>query len=144
MDRTKEPDILIADDDPDDCLLLQDALNENMTGNTVRFLHNGEELLDYLQHSYRLPGLVLLDLNMPVMDGRQALGKIRSNARLRGIPVIVLTTSDAPEDVRQSYDNGANAFITKPVTYSGMLAMVQSLRRFWFETATLLPENRPA
>lgn len=142
MDSSKDLDILIADDDLDDCLLLQEALEETLVANRVRFMHNGEELLDYLQHSQRLPGLILLDLNMPLMDGRQALAEIKGDSNLRGIPVIVLTTSATMDDVRQSYACGANAFITKPATYSGMLAMVRSLRSFWIDTATLPAENR--
>lgn len=141
MDSVNCLDILIVDDDPDDCLLLQEALQENMVVNKVLFKHDGEELLDYLQHCYRLPGLILLDLNMPRKDGREALTDIKSNPNLCSIPVVILTTSDATEDVQQSYERGANAFITKPTSYSGLVSIAHSVRSFWLETAVLPPEH---
>ncbi|EXF95930.1 chemotaxis protein CheY [Pseudomonas fluorescens HK44] len=143
MDSISGLDILIVDDDPDDCLLLQEALEENMVFSKVIFKHDGEELLDYLQHCYRLPGLILLDLNMPRKDGREALAEIKGNTRLHTIPVIVLTTSDSTEDAQQSYERGANAFISKPTSFSGLVSMVHSIRSFWLETAVLPLEDKP-
>ncbi|MBS7661649.1 response regulator [Pseudomonas lalucatii] len=140
MDSINGLDILIVDDDPDDCLLLQEALQENMVVNQVLIKHDGEELLDYLQHCYRLPGLILLDLNMPRKDGREALTDIKNNPNLRSIPVVILTTSDASEDVQQSYESGANAFITKPASYSGLVTLAHNVRSFWLETAVLPTE----
>lgn len=141
MDSNNGLDILIVDDDPDDCMLLQEALQENMVVNKVLFKHDGEELLDYLQHCYRLPGLILLDLNMPRKDGRETLTEIKSNPNLRSIPVVILTTSDASEDIQQSYESGANAFITKPTSYSGLVSLAHSVRSFWLETAALPTEH---
>lgn len=141
MDSNSGLDILIVDDDPDDCLLLQEALQESMVVNKVLFKHDGEELLDYLQHCYRLPGLILLDLNMPRKDGREALTDIKRNPHLCSIPVVILTTSDASEDVQQCYESGANVFITKPTSYSGLVSMAHSVRSFWLETAVLPMEH---
>lgn len=141
MSIFKGPDILIVDDDLDDCLLLQEALQENMVASKVCFKHDGEQLLYYLQHCQHLPGLILLDLNMPRKDGREALAEIKGNLHWRSIPIVVLTTSDATEDVQQSYNSGANAFITKPSSYTGLVSMAQSVRNFWLETA-VLPHTR--
>lgn len=143
MDSISGLDILIVDDDPDDCLLLQEALEENMVISKVIFKHDGEELLDYLRHCYSLPGLILLDLNMPRKDGREALAEIKSNPRLHTIPIVVLTTSDTTEDVQQSYERGANAFISKPASFTGLVSMARSLRSFWLETAVLPSEDNP-
>lgn len=135
-------DILIVDDDLDDCQLLQEALKENMIVNKVIFKHDGEELLDYLKHCYRLPGLILLDLNMPRKSGREALNEIKVDPLLRSIPVIVLTTSNAIEDVKHSYESGANAFISKPSSFSDLVSMTHNLCSFWLGTAILPTEDK--
>lgn len=137
--------ILIADDDQDDCLLTREAFEECRVRNPLHFVHDGEELLDYLLHRppyedevrYPLPGLILLDLNMPRMDGREALQAIKSDPRLRAIPVVILTTSSAEEDIVCSYNTGGNSFISKPVTYTGLLDVVKTLRRYWLEIVEL-------
>lgn len=137
--------ILIADDDADDRLMIRDALEENRLANDVRFVENGEELMEYLtrQGKYRnlesspKPGLILLDLNMPKKDGREALREIKSHPELRGIPVVVLTTSKAEEDIYRTYNLGVNSFITKPVTFESLVTITRDLGRYWFEIVEL-------
>ena len=136
---------LMADDDPDDRLLAQKALREDHLMNGMRFVEDGEELLDYLRRRGKFsdpacaprPRVILLDLNMPRKDGRQALQEIKSDPRLRRIPVVVLTTSTAEEDIVRSYDLGVNAYITKPVTFDALSDVMRDLSRFWFETVQL-------
>ena len=137
--------ILLADDDPDDRLLTIRALKRSRLRNEIYTVEDGEELMDYLhrrgpyadpQRSPR-PGLILLDLNMPRKDGREALEEIKSDPVLRRIPVVVLTTSDAEADILRSYDLGVNAFITKPVTFEGLVRVLQVLGDFWFEIVRL-------
>lgn len=143
--------ILLAEDDPDDRLLTRRALQKSRIANTIATVEDGEELMDYLRHEGEYsdpddaprPGLILLDLNMPRMDGREALKKIKSDPDLRRIPVIVLTTSEAEQDILQSYDLGVNAFVTKPVTFDGLADAVQALGDFWFEIVKL-PSERDA
>jgi CheY-like chemotaxis protein len=137
--------ILVADDDADDRLLIQDAFHESRLANTLKFVQDGEELMDYLLHRGRFadpasaprPGLVLLDLNMPKKDGREALKEIRANPELRTLPVVVLTTSKAEEDVYRTYNLGVNSFITKPVTFEALVTIARELGRYWFEIVEL-------
>jgi len=139
--------ILLADDDADDRMLARDALAESRLGNDLRFVEDGEELLDYLNHrgkfsapeSSPTPGLVLLDLNMPRKDGREALREIKADPALRHIPIVVLTTSKAEEDIYRTYDLGVNSFITKPVTFQGLVAVMRAVGRYWFEIVELPP-----
>lgn len=139
--------LLVADDDADDRLMIREALEENRLANHLRFVHDGEELMDYLLRrgefrdpaSSPRPGLILLDLNMPRKDGREALREIKSMEHLRGIPVIVLTTSKAEEDVYRTYDLGVNSFITKPVTFESLVNITRELGRYWFEIVELPP-----
>lgn len=140
--------ILMADDDPDDRLLLQEALEEAGMHNELFFVEDGEELLDFLKHEGRyqeangdqqLPGLILLDLNMPRKDGREALREIRADSTLRRIPIVVLTTSKSEEDIYRSYDMGANSYITKPVSFESLVKTVELLGRYWLETVELPP-----
>lgn len=133
--------ILCAEDDDDDRLLIREAWEEGRLANELRFVNDGEELMGYLQHrgawsdpaSAPRPGLILLDLNMPRKDGREALQEIRQDPDLRRIPVVVLTTSKAEEDILRSYDLGVNSFITKPVTFDSMVETLQTVGRYWFE-----------
>lgn len=133
--------ILCAEDDDDDRLLIREAWEEGRLANELRFVNDGEELMEYLQHrgawsdpaSAPRPGLILLDLNMPRKDGREALEEIRGDPDLRRIPVVVLTTSKAEEDILRSYDLGVNSFITKPVTFDSMVETLQTVGRYWFE-----------
>ena len=135
--------ILLAEDDPDDRLLLQEALQEGRLANELTCVEDGEELLDYLHQRGKWaggaprPGLILLDLNMPKLDGREALRAIKADPSLRHIPVVVLTTSKAEEDVLRSYDLGANSFITKPVTFQSMVDLMRVLGRYWLEIVEL-------
>jgi len=137
--------ILLAEDDEEDAQMTLDALKKNRLGNDVRVARDGEEVMDYLRREGRyangadapLPGLILLDLNMPKKDGREVLAEIKSDARLRKIPVIVLTTSKAEEDIVRSYDLGVNSFITKPVTFAGLADAMRVVSEYWFEIVEL-------
>jgi CheY-like chemotaxis protein len=139
--------ILMADDDADDRRLTQEALEEGRLINEVKFVDNGEELMDYLRHQGKFappaeaprPGLILLDLNMPRKDGRAVLQEIKSDPDLRQIPVVVLTTSKADEDVYKSYDLGVNSYIVKPVTFEALVDILQTLEKYWFEIVELPP-----
>ncbi len=146
MDRRKLPvTILMADDDDEDRLLTKDALEEARLVNDLRFVVDGEELMDYLLRRGKfappadapLPGLILLDLNMPRKDGREALAEIKSNSTLRHIPVVVLTTSKAEEDIVRTYDLGVNSFVVKPVTFHGLVDAMRALAKYWFELVEL-------
>ena len=135
----KLPVILMADDDPDDRMLAKEALSENRLANEIRFVEDGEQLVDYLKQQGKYnaenapkPGLVLLDLNMPKMDGREALKIIKSDSNLRKRPVIVLTTSKAEADILKSYELGVNSFITKPVTFDELVEVTRQIGRYWF------------
>jgi CheY-like chemotaxis protein len=136
--------ILMADDDADDRLLAQDALTETQLANDLHFVENGEELLDYLQRRGRFnkfnaprPGLILLDLNMPRKDGREALREIKQDPELRRIPVVVLTTSKADTDITRIYDLGANSFIAKPVTFDSLVHVMKTLATYWLNIVEL-------
>ena len=137
--------ILLADDDPEDRMLAREALEESRVSNKLDTVVDGEELMDYLNRrgSYEslkgnpLPGLILLDLNMPRKDGREALREIKSDPHLRRIPVVVLTTSRAEEDIYRTYDLGVNSFITKPVTFGGLVDVIKTLSRYWVEFVEL-------
>jgi CheY-like chemotaxis protein len=141
--------ILMADDDPDDQMLTRDAFSECRLANDLHTVADGEELLEYLHRQGRytqlkgepLPGLILLDLNMPRKDGREALKEIKADPALRRIPIIVLTTSKAEEDILRSYDLGVNSYVTKPVTFESLVEMVKVLGRYWFEVVELPPKE---
>ena len=142
--------ILMADDDPDDRLLTADALKEARLINDIRFVENGAELLEYLRRKGEFappadaprPGLILLDLNMPKMDGRAVLKELKMDPDLRSIPVVVLTTSKDDEDVYRSYDLGVNSYIVKPVTFEALVDILQTLEKYWFEIVELPPAPR--
>jgi CheY-like chemotaxis protein len=137
--------ILIADDDEDDRRFIKTAWLKSRVGNGLRFVEDGEELMEYLQHRGRYsdpasaprPGLILLDLNMPRKDGREALSEMKADAALRQIPVVVLTTSQAEEDIYRTYDLGASSFITKPVTFASLVTVVEAVGRYWIEIVEL-------
>ena len=141
--------ILIAEDDEDDRLLAEDAILESGVGGDLRFVENGEELLDYLHRrgefqdpaSSPRPNLILLDLNMPKKDGREALSEIKRDPSLRRIPIVILTTSKAEEDVLKIYDLGGNSFVTKPVSFEGLVDMMTLLTRYWFDIVELPAET---
>jgi len=141
--------ILIADDDEDDRLMAKEALEENRLANEIRFVVDGEDLTDYLKclgkytepGSAPRPGLILLDLNMPRKDGREALKEIKADPDLRQIPIIVLTTSKAEEDIYRTYDLGVNSFITKPVSFTALAEVMKTLAKYWFEMVELPPDT---
>ena len=137
--------ILLADDDEEDRMLACDALAESRLSNDITCVTDGEDLMDYLHRRGKYappveaprPGLILLDLNMPKKDGREALREIKSDPELRQISVVVLTTSKAEEDIYSSYDSGASSFISKPVTFEGLVDVMKGLGRYWFEIVDL-------
>jgi CheY-like chemotaxis protein len=137
--------VLVAEDDADDRGLIKRAWTRNRNNSALRFVEDGEELMDYLNHlgkytdpaSAPRPGVILLDLNMPKKDGREALREIKGNPKLRQIPVIILTTSQAEEDICRSYDLGANSYITKPSTYTGLVEVLQVLVKYWIHVVDL-------
>jgi CheY-like chemotaxis protein len=144
--RTKKTvPILVADDDIEDCQMIQEALIESRLLNEVQFVHDGEQLLAVLHELHRasdsehnlLPGLILLDLNMPKMDGREVLQELKKHPHLHLIPVVVLTTSQAEEDIARTYNLGANSFITKPVEFANQVQIMRELGRYWFEFVQL-------
>lgn len=151
MKKRKQITILVADDDADDRMLICDALHENALNTNIQFVEDGEELMEYLLRKgrfedsvkYPRPGLILLDLNMPRKDGREALFEIKANPQLRGIPVVVLTTSKAEEDILKTYDLGVNSFITKPMTFESLVTLAKDLSKYWLEVVEL-PQVRSA
>jgi CheY-like chemotaxis protein len=161
--------ILVADDDEDDRWLMQEALQENQLATEIRFVVDGEDLMDYLYQRNQYancdpnppdpnspntnppdpnlpsanptlaprPSLILLDLNMPRKDGREALKEIKADPLLRQIPVVILTTSQAEEDISKTYDLGVSSYITKPVTFEAMVDILKTLSKYWFEIVAL-------
>ena len=135
----------MAEDDADDRLLAKDALRECGMADNLHFVENGEELLDYLQRRGKYagqpphprPDVILLDLNMPRKDGRDALRDIKTNPELRRIPIIVLTTSNAGVDIERSYELGANSFISKPVAFDALVSIMRTIGQYWFATTAL-------
>ena len=146
--KAKPVVFLMADDDSDDRLLINEAFKESLLCNSLYFVEDGVQLLDYLHHrgeysdqdAAPVPDLILLDLNMPRKDGREALAEIKSDAQLRYIPVVVLTTSKAEEDIMRSYDIGAASYITKPVTFDGLVEAIRGLGQYWVQIVRL-PEK---
>jgi CheY-like chemotaxis protein len=137
--------ILMADDDEDDRQLTREALQNSRLANDMRFVADGQELLDYLRREGAYadaaeaprPGVILLDLNMPKKDGREALAEIKADVSLRSIPVVVLTTSRDEQDVLRSYNLGVNSFITKPVTFAALVEVMGTWQRYWFDLVEL-------
>lgn len=137
----------MADDDADDCQLVRDALGEAGLAHDLRFVRDGEELFDYLRHCGQYangclaprPDLILLDFKMPRKDGREALKEIKADAQLRRIPVVILTTSTADDDVAFSYDAGVNSFIAKPTTFRQWVKIIRTLSKYWFDVVELPP-----
>ena len=137
--------ILMADDDADDCLLAQEALRESGQPHELRIVRDGQQLLDYLrqQGEYQAespmprPDLILLDLKMPRKDGREALAELKADRRLRSIPIVVLTTSTARDDIGYCYRMGVNSYITKPATFRGLVDLLATVCKYWFELAEL-------
>lgn len=146
MSAGKSITILMADDDEDDRELTKDALQNSRLANEMRFCVDGQDLMDYLRTEGRYadgsvpaprPGVILLDLNMPKKDGREALAEIKADQLLRSIPVVVLTTSKDEEDVARTYDLGVSSFITKPVTFAGLVEVMKTWQSYWLELVEL-------
>jgi two-component system, response regulator len=146
--RTKPITILMADDDADDRKMTKEAFDESRLVNDLRFVEDGDELLDYLYRRGKYsnpadsprPGLILLDLNMPKKDGREALREMKADPKLRTIRVVVMTTSKAEEDIERTYNLSASSYITKPVTFAGLAEVIRTLGRYWLEIVEL-PDN---
>lgn len=142
--------ILIAEDDAEDRMLVKEALEESRLINNIQFVENGEELMDYLHNKgkysdktiFKKPGVILLDLNMPKKDGREALKEIKADPQLKIIPVVVLTTSKAEEDILKTYDLGVSSFIQKPVTFHSLVHIMNTLSKYWFEIVELPTRNK--
>jgi CheY-like chemotaxis protein len=147
--KTQSFNILMADDDPDDRMLVKDALGETTVAQHLDTVEDGEEMMAYLKRegkyanlpAHELPCLILLDLNMPKKDGREALKELKASPKLRRIPVVILTTSNATEDIQKTYDLGANSFIIKPRNFETLVQSLQTLVKYWFDTVQL-PANR--
>jgi CheY-like chemotaxis protein len=140
--------VLLAEDDPDDRYLISEALDESRLNIHLYIVEDGDELLDYLyrrdkyadESQWPTPGLILLDLNMPRKDGREALIEIKADPRLRRIPVVVLTTSRAEEDIARTYDTGISGYIQKPVSFTGLLEVMNAIGLYWLQVAKLPKE----
>ncbi len=140
--------ILMADDDADDRQMAKEALEEARLANDLHFVEDGEALMDYLgqrgeysdPNKSPRPGLILLDLNMPKKDGREAIREIKADTELRRIPIVVLTTSRAEEDIYRTYDLGVSSYITKPVSFDGLVEVMKTMKRYWFEIVSLPDE----
>jgi two-component system response regulator len=138
----------MADDDADDRKMTKEAFEESRLANDLRFVEDGDELLDYLYRRGKYcnpadsprPGLILLDLNMPKKDGREALREMKADPKLRTIRVVVMTTSKAEEDIERTYNLSASSYITKPVTFAGLAEVIRTLGRYWLEIVEL-PDN---
>jgi len=137
--------LVMADDDPDDREFVREAFEQSGFAGEFRFVEDGVELIDYLSQSCKAegpaatppPDLILLDLNMPRLDGSEALAMIKSDPRLRRIPVVVFSTSSSQEDIEKSYDLGVNSFVTKPASFQELVGIAEGLRRYWMEIVSL-------
>lgn len=136
--------ILMADDDADDRFFAKEAFEENKLANQLQFVENGEELMQYLLHegiytaeNAPVPDIILLDINMPKKNGIQALKEIKAHESLKNIPIVMLTTSNSDEDIANCYSLGANSYITKPVTFEGLVDVLKSLSNYWFKIVVL-------
>ncbi len=140
--------ILVADDDPDDRMMIEEAFEENRVANSVEFVEDGEQLMAYLRREgdyahlagRPYPGIILLDLNMPRKDGREALRELKADPELCRIPVVVLTTSQAEEDIVRTYGLGVSSFVTKPVSFEGLVEAIKVICHYWIQIVALPPE----
>jgi CheY-like chemotaxis protein len=147
--RKSDVIILYAEDDPEDRMLVEEAMQESRLVNELHFVEDGEQLMDYLHRHGKftelsnrpLPGLILLDLNMPKKDGREALREIKADPDLRRTPIVVLTTSKAEEDILSTYDLGVSGFIIKPVTFESLVSILKTVSKYWFEIVEPPPER---
>jgi CheY-like chemotaxis protein len=147
-ERRRHVTILCAEDDPEDRMLVEDAMEDSRLVNELHFVEDGEQLMDYLYrrgkytalNNVPLPGLILLDLNMPKKDGREALEEIKADPDLRRIPIVVLTTSKAEEDILRTYDMGVSGFVVKPVTFETLVSIMKTVSKYWFEIVEPPPQ----
>ncbi len=147
-ERRRHITILCAEDDPEDRMLIEDAMEDSRLVNDLHFVEDGEQLMDYLYrrgkytelNNVPLPGLILLDLNMPKKDGREALEEIKADPNLRRIPIVVLTTSKAEEDILRTYDMGVSGFVVKPVTFETLVTIMKTVSKYWFEIVEPPPQ----
>lgn len=145
MAKKRSVRILYAEDDKEDQMLMEKAREESRLANNIDYVDDGIEMMDYLSRQGKyahlqgtpLPGLILLDLNMPKKDGREVLREIKSDPSLKKIPVVVLTTSKAEEDILESYNLGVNSYIRKPVTFDALVQIIQKVSEYWFEIVEL-------
>lgn len=145
MSDSRPVRILVADDDHDDCLLIRDAFESSGYSEGIQFVHDGEQLIKHLRQNRsaaataeaELPVLILLDLNMPLKDGRETLAELKADDALRAIPVVVLSTSSSEFDVTRTYADGASSFITKPASFARFQEVIQSIAHYWLETVDL-------
>lgn len=137
--------VLLADDDPDDWVLVQNALQDTGIPMDLRMVLDGEELMDYLMQRGKYsdeslapePSLILLDLNMPKKDGREALAEIKADRSLRRIPIVVFTTSKEEQDIQRCYELGASSYVSKPCSFGGLLEMAKTMGKYWLEIVEL-------
>ncbi len=153
MNKSTQPiRIVVADDDADDRLMIKDAFEESKLGNPVDFVEDGVELMEYLNRQGKwthltnqpFPGFILLDLNMPRKDGRTALKEIKESVEHHRIPIVILTTSKAEEDIIRTYNLGVNSFICKPVSFDKLVDIVKTVGHYWIEIVALPPECKRA
>ena len=141
MDISAKPvHILIAEDDADDRTLLRDAFSLNGRKDGIQFVHDGQELMNFLsdkKNETELPDLILMDLNMPRKDGREALREIKNNPLFSQIPVIVMSTSRSEDDISGTYQLGVNSYIVKPSNFQSLVSSIKNLCSFWLTTSTL-------
>ena len=153
MNMSSQPiRIVVADDDIDDRMMIKDAFDESKLGNPVDFVEDGVELMEYLNREGKwthlanqpFPGFILLDLNMPRKDGRTVLKEIKESSGLHRIPIVILTTSKAEEDIIRTYNLGVNSFICKPVSFDKLVDIVKTVGHYWIEIVALPPECKRA
>jgi CheY-like chemotaxis protein len=153
MNKSSQPiRIVVADDDADDRMMIKDAFEESKLGNPVDFVEDGVELMEYLSRKGKwahlanqpYPGFILLDLNMPRKDGRTVLKEIKESNELHRIPIVILTTSKAEEDIIRTYNLGVNSFICKPVSFDKLVDIVKTVGHYWIEIVALPPECKRA
>jgi len=145
MHTTKAIDILIVEDNPGDARLIQEVLNDSKISNNIHLVRDGVETMDFLQKkgiylNAQTPDLIILDLNLPKMDGREVLAKIKNDELLKRIPVVIMTISQAEEDILKSYNLHANCFITKPIDLDQFIKVIKSIEEFWFSIVKLPPK----
>lgn len=135
-DKSQSP-ILLVEDNPTDVMMTREALEENSITRDLHVVEDGIKALEYLKAASTLPSLILLDLNLPRMSGRELLQTLKTHDTFKSIPVVVLTTSNAEIDIGNAYSLSANCYITKPVDFTDFVEIIRSLNEFWFRCATL-------